>query len=121
MYAAKYQKASGAWTHHSFHTTRAAEAKVLFEQFRQDVLQRKELEINRVVSIPLSQLVAEHLADVEQNQAASWLVKQRNYLKHSVLPFMGEKRLSTDVTGPLIEEYISQRRQAGLKATTANK
>ena len=40
VYAAKFQKPSGSWTHHSLHTERAAEAKLLFEQFRFDLLQK---------------------------------------------------------------------------------
>ena len=121
VYTAKYQKANGSWTHHSLHTPRAAEAKTLFEQFRQDILQKKDLDLNRVVPVPLSDLAQKHLAGVEQNQARSWLVKQRNYLNNYILPFMGAKRMCTEVTARLIEEYVTSRRQAGLKATTANK
>ncbi len=121
VYAAKYQKANGSWTHHSLHTERKGEAKTLFDQFRQDILQRKELELNRVVPVQLGELVKQHLADVERNQAESWLVKQRNYLNNYVLPFMGAKRMSCDITPRLIEEYVESRRKAGLKATTANK
>jgi hypothetical protein len=121
VYAAKSQKPSGSWTHHSFHTERAAEAKLLFEQFRFDLLQKKELDLNRVVPIRLGELALLHLADVKQNQAHSWLVKQRNYLNHYVLPLFGVKRMSTDVSARLIEEYVTARRKAGLTATTANK
>src|SRR5215831_10535241 len=103
VYAAKYQKANGSWTHHSFHTERAAEAKTLYDQFRQGLLQKKELELNRVVPVPLAELVKQHLADVEQHQAHSWLVKQRNYLNNYVVPFIGGKRMSTDVSARLIE------------------
>jgi site-specific recombinase XerD len=74
-----------------------------------------------VVPVRLGELALLHLADVEQNQARSWLVKQRNYLNHYILPFFGAKRMSTDVSSRLIEEYVSSRRKTGLKATTANK
>src|SRR5262245_39391741 len=107
VYTAKYQKANGSWTHHSLHTARAAEARTLYDQFRQDLLQKKELERNRVVPIPLGELAQEHLADVKQNQAESWLVKQRGYLDNYVVPFMGAKRMCTDVTPRLIEDYVS--------------
>ena len=39
------------------------------------MLKRKELELNRIVPVPISQLAAEHLRDVEETQAASCLVK----------------------------------------------
>ena len=121
VYSAKFQKPSGSWTHHSLHTERAAEAKLLFEQFRFDLLQKKELDLNRVVPVRLGELALLHLADVEQNQARSWLIKQRNYLNHHILPFFGAKRMSTEISARLIEEYVTSRRKTGMKATTANK
>ena len=74
-----------------------------------------------MVPVRLGELALLHLADVEQNQARSWLVKQRNYPNHYILPFFGAKRMSTDVSSRLIEEYVTSRRKTGLKATTANK
>lgn len=62
------------------HTTKAAEAKVLFAQYRQQLLQHQVLSQNNIVPVPLEQLAEEHLAQVAQHQARSWLVKQRNYL-----------------------------------------
>jgi hypothetical protein len=64
IYAAKYQRANGTWTHHSLHTTKAAEAKVLFAQYRQQLLQHQVLSQNNIVPVPLEQLAEEHLAQV---------------------------------------------------------
>jgi len=74
-----------------------------------------------VVPVRLGERALLHLADVEQHQARSWLVKQRNYLNHYILPFFGPKRMSTDISARLIEEYVTSRRKTGLKATTTNK
>ena len=99
----------------------AAEAKVLFAQYRQQLLQHQVLSQNNIVPVPLKQLAEEHLAQVAQHQARSWLVKQRNYLKNYILPFFGPTCLSTDVVARAIERYVEKRRSDGVKATTANK
>jgi hypothetical protein len=48
---------------------------------------------------------------VEQHQAGSWLVKQRNYLHNYILPFFGAMRPSTEVSARAIEEYVARDEQ----------
>ena len=85
-YYARFQQPNGRWTHESLGTIRAAEAKVLFERWKHRHLPAKELESEQVTPVNLEQLAKEHLARVEAHQAASWLVKQRNYLENYILP-----------------------------------
>lgn len=95
----------------------------VFEQFGQDLLQ-KELDRNRVVPTTLGDLAKQHLGSSSlrrAEQAYIWLVKQRDYLRNYILPFMGAKRMSIDLTALLIEDYVTARRKVGLKATTVNK
>ena len=59
---------------------------------------------------------------VEQDQAASWLAKQRNYLENYILPFFGAGTLTTDITPRRIRDYVDWRKTEGkIRSVTVNK
>jgi len=121
-YYARFQKANGHWTHESLGTVRAAEAKVLFQQWKQRQLRAKELEAEQVLPVTLEQLAKEHLKRVEHHQAASWLIKQRNYLENYILPFLGASTLTTELTPRRIRDYLDWRKTEGkIRSVTVNK
>jgi integrase len=121
-YYARYQKPNGRWTHESLGTVRAAEAKVLFEQWKQRRLRAMEQESHLISPIALAQLASEHVAHVERHQAKSWLIKQRNYLENYILPFFGAKTLTTDITPRRLRDYIDWRKdRGGIRSVTVNK
>jgi site-specific recombinase XerD len=121
-YYARFQKRDGRWSHESLGATRAAEAKVLFERWKQRRLAAKEREQEDIRPVPLAKLAEEHLRQVERHQAKSWLIKQRNYLENYLLPFLGERTLSTDLSPRRIRDYIDWRKdEGGIRSVTANK
>ncbi|PWT98983.1 MAG: hypothetical protein C5B51_28145 [Terriglobia bacterium] len=121
-YYTRFQKADGRWTHESLGTVRAAEAKVLFQQWRDRQLRAQTLQDEQVVPVTLEQLAREHLKRVESHQAASWLIKQQNYLDNYILPFFGAATLTTDLTPRRIRDYVDWRKTEGkIRAVTVNK
>ena len=121
-YYARFQKPDGRWSHESLGAIKAAEAKVLFDQWKQRRLKAKVQEQEDIRPVPLAKLAEEHLRHVERHQAQSWHVKQRNYLDNYILPFLGEKMLSTDLTARRIREYVDWRKGEGkVRSVTANK
>src|SRR6516162_5997072 len=75
-YSVRFQKPDGRWTQESLGTTKAAEAKVKFELWKQQELKKKFAGIHDVEPVPLKRLADEHLADVWRHQAKSWHQKQ---------------------------------------------
>jgi integrase len=121
-YYARYQQCNGRWTHESLGTVRAAEAKILFQQWKDRQLRARELESEQILPVSLEQLAQEHLKRVEHHQAASWLIKQRNYLNNYILPFFGPATLTTDLTPRRIRDYVDWRKTEGkIRSVTANK
>jgi len=121
-YYARHQKANGHWTNESLGTTRAAEAKVLFQRWKDRQLRARELEAEQILPVTLEQLAKEHLKRVEHHQAASWLIKQRNYLVNYILPFLGPATLTTDLTPRRVRDYVDWRKTEGkIRSVTANK
>src|SRR5262249_21038274 len=96
-YYARFQQPNGRWTHESLGTVRAAEAKVLFQQWKDRQLRIKEFEAELISPVTLERLAKEHLKRVESYQAGSWYVKQRNYLENYILPFFGAATLTTEI------------------------
>jgi hypothetical protein len=59
---------------------------------------------------------------VEGHQAASWLVKQRNYLENYILPFFDGATLTTHLTPRRIRDYVDWRKTEGkIRSVTVNK
>src|SRR2546422_593880 len=111
-YYARFQRPNGKWTNESLGATRAAEAKILFEQWKQRLLRAREQEVHNIVPVTLQQLAEEHLRNVDRHQAKSWFIKQRNYLANYIIPFLGAKALTVDVTPRRIRDYIDWRKDA---------
>jgi site-specific recombinase XerD len=130
-YGVRFQKPNGRWTQESLGTTKAAEAKVKFELWKQQQLRKKFAGILDIDPAPLTRLVNEHLANVRRHQAESWHQKQRHYLFRTekdqpgspkkILEWFGASRLTIDVTAKDIRDYIDYLRDRGLKAVTCNK
>lgn len=66
-YYARFQKPDGKWSHESLGTARAAEAKVLFDQWRQRRLRAREQELQHITPVAVRQLANEHLSRVEHH------------------------------------------------------
>ena len=121
-YYVRFQRPDGGWSHKSLGTTKAAEAKLLFDEWKQDRLRARQYEAQSLTPVSLEQLAREHLRHVELHQAKSWLVKQRNYLDNYIVPFFGAKALTTDITPRQIRDYIDGRKERGkIRSVTANK
>src|SRR5215831_5506208 len=130
-YAVRYQKPGGKWTHEGLGTAKAAEAKVKFELWKQEQLKKRFAGLHDVSPVRLKTLAEEHLANVLRHQATSWHEKQRHYIfrgdkdqpdsPKKILEWLGEIRLSTEITPNDIRDYISYLRDSGLKAVTCNK
>ncbi|HEV3201447.1 MAG TPA: hypothetical protein VGZ73_26290 [Bryobacteraceae bacterium] len=65
----RFQKSSGQWTHEALGTSKAAEAKTKFELWMQTEFKKKFAGLHDVEPVPLKQLAAEHLANVQRYQA----------------------------------------------------
>src|SRR5439155_3253502 len=121
-YYARFQKPNGKWTHESLGTTRAAEAKILYEQWKQRCLRAREQELLNITPVTLTQLAEEHLKHVERHQAKSWLIKQRNYLENYILPFLGKKTLTIDISARRVRDYVDWRKgDGGIRSVSVNK
>jgi site-specific recombinase XerD len=130
-YSVRFQKPSGRWTQESLGTSKAAEAKIKFELWKQERLQKRVAAIHDVEPIPLKQLAEEHLANVRRHQAKSWHLKQQHYLYRTerdrsdspekIIEWFGPSQLSTKVTPNQIRDYIDYLKDSGLKAVTCNK
>lgn len=121
-YYARFQKTNGHWSHESLGTIRSAEAKVLFQRWKERQLRAKQLEAEPILPVTMERLAREHLKQVETHQATSWLVKQRNYLENYILPFLGAATLTTELTPRRIRDYMDWRKTEGkIRSVTVNK
>src|SRR5215471_13494709 len=82
-YSVRFQKPSGRWTQESLGTSKAAEAKIKFDLWKQERLQKRVAAVCDVEPGPLKQLAEEHLANVRRHQAKSWHLKQCHYLRRT--------------------------------------
>jgi site-specific recombinase XerD len=130
-YSARFRKPSGRWTQESLGTSKAAEAKIKFDLWKQERLQKRVAAIHDVEPIPLKQLAEEHLANVRRHQAKSWHLKQQHYLYRTerdrpdspkkIIEWFAPSQLSTKVTPNQIRDYTDYLKDSGLKAVTCNK
>ncbi len=118
-YYARYQWPNGKWTHKSLGADKAAVAKVRLEEFKRNLLRQKQLELDEIRPVTVSELHELHLADVKNNQARSWW-EQNQYL-NDFAELLPTATLSTGVNWRIIQEFRDSLRKNGLKATTCNK
>ncbi len=116
---AKYQTATGTWTHHSLATSHKATAQVRFAQFLKELEERRLL-FSNVRPLPLREFKEEYLRYVKSHKSSSWYQRQTSYIERIILPFFGQEILTTQITSRRIEQYTEARRTK-VKGTTVNK
>jgi site-specific recombinase XerD len=116
---AKYRKPDGKWTHHSLHTPNKATAQVRHAQFLKH-LEERELVFSSIRPLRLAEFAEEYLRHVKSHKSLSWHSKQADYLRSTILPYLGADTLTTQITSRKIEQYAEWRR-GKVKGTTVNK
>ena len=102
----------------SLGTSKSREAKIKFDLWKQERLQKRLAGLRDVDAVPLEQLAEEHLTNVGRNQAKSWYVKRQHYLYWTEGTGPTRRRKSSNGSGRRSFQPKSHRTRSAITSTT---
>lgn len=119
VYYARYQQPDGKWTKCSLRTKKETEANVCFGEVVEE-LRRKGWDTEKVDRVRLEDAIWHYLKHISSRRSASWVQKQDQYSKSTILPFFGADSPVSSISPRRIEAYLN-RRSDQVRGVTANK
>ena len=117
-YSIRFQRPSARWKQESLGTSKAAEAKIKFDLWKQERLQKRLAGFHDVDAVPLKRLAEEHLANVRRHQAKSWDESSSATCTRRKGTGPTRRRKSSNGSGPRGFQPKSRRTRSAITSTT---